>query len=92
MNSEKIRVVLIEEGGAWVAQCLEVDVRVQASDLDDVAGRLEVALRLESEAHDGDFSKIGPAPQYFQEMWGRTAGSFQPRSVADGPYDMAICA
>ena len=88
---EKIRVVIFSEDDQWVAQCLEYDICVQAGDLDDIPGRLSVAVRLEEEAHQGDLSKIGKAPKHFFALWDRSSGTYQPRLVDPG-YELAICA
>lgn len=91
-DNEKIRVIIMNDCGAWVAQVLEYDICVQAEDLDDLPARLEVALRLEEDATDGDLSKIGPAPQHFQEQWERRAGTFTPANDSFPAYEMALAA
>lgn len=78
--SDRIRVIFFKEGDAWIAQGLEHDICVQASSLDDLYGRFEVAVRIESEA--GSLGHIGKAPTYFHELWERRSGSVShPRSM-----------
>lgn len=62
--SEKIRVIFFKEGDAWLAQGLEHDICVQASSLDELYGRFEVAVRLESDK-DGKLTHVGKAPDHF---------------------------
>lgn len=57
------RVLIRKETDQWVAQCLEVDICVQAPDLDTLEGRFEVALAVE------DVSTLGPAPQHYFDVW-----------------------
>lgn len=61
--TDTLRVVLRKESEQWVAQCLEVDICIQAPDLDTLEGRLEVALEAE------DLAVLGPAPQYYFDVW-----------------------
>ncbi len=91
-SEEKIRVIISNDSGLWVAQCLEHDICVQADDLDDIRGRFEVALRIEAEIHGGDLSAIGPAPQHFFDQWDRRAGSFTPTKDGSSSYEMALAA
>jgi hypothetical protein len=70
---ETIRVIVFQDSGMWVAQCLEYDIGAQAEDIDTLNTRLEVVLRAEFEAsmkkHGKPFAGIDPAPQRFQLMW-----------------------
>jgi len=72
-ESETIRVIVFQDNGMWVAQCLEYDIGAQAKDIDTLNARLEVVLRAEFEAsmkkHGKRFAGIGPAPQRFHLMW-----------------------
>lgn len=90
MAEEKIRVIILQEEGVWVAQCIDFDICVQADDLDAIPGRLQVALRLEEELHGGDLNSIGPAPKHFQEMWERRSGSYAPASQISENYEIAM--
>lgn len=87
----KIRVICFQEdGGVWIAQALEHDICVQADTLDDLYGRIEVAVRLECE--NGSLDHIAPAPQHFQRMWDRQSGSFTPFGGNDERYELALAA
>ena len=82
-----LRIVTFKEGDIWVAQCLEHDVCVQASDLDTLRGRMEVALKAESPIND-----LPAAPAHFFELWERKS-EFHKSGRTDGvEYEMALCA
>ncbi len=72
-ESEAIRVIVFQDNGMWVAQCLEHDIGAQAPDIDTLNARLEVVLRAEfktsMEKHGKPFEGIEPAPERFQLMW-----------------------
>lgn len=72
-ESETIRVIVFQDNGMWVAQCLEHDIGAQATDIDTLNARLEVVLRMEFKAsmekHGKPFAGIAPAPERFQLMW-----------------------
>ena len=78
--SEQIRVVVFQEGDLWVAQCLEYDIGAQGADLDELQDRLMAVIdaeRTESIERNGRaFAGIDPAPQHFQDMWGKQSGRF----------------
>ncbi len=68
-----IRVVVFQDDGVWVAQCLEYDIGAQAGDIDTLNERLNVALKAELkesiERGKEPFAGIDPAPQRFHTMW-----------------------
>src|SRR5579863_7373751 len=74
-----IRVIVFQDEGLWVAQCLEYDICAQAADLDTLMSRLEVVIKAELkeslERHREPFGGIEPAPDRFQRMWDRRARS-----------------
>ncbi|CAA7617639.1 hypothetical protein [Magnetospirillum sp. UT-4] len=101
--AEQVRVVVFQEGDAWVAQCLEYDIGAQANDTDRLYQRLlatliseyqESKLRGNGEPFDG----IEPAPQRFHEMWtkkrsGVFAGTLSlPINHRDVTVELALCA
>lgn len=90
MKDEKIRVIVFQEGDAWLAQGLEHDICVQASTLDDVYGRFEVAVRLECD--EGSLAHIEAAPVHFFELWDKRAGEYKPNHIDVAKYDMALAA
>ena len=82
--TDPIRVVLRKESDQWVGQCLEVDICVQAPDLDTLEGRLEVALECED-----DPATIGPAPKHYFDVW-ETARKIE--SSRDSNIEMKLAA
>jgi hypothetical protein len=72
-ESETIRVIVFQDNGMWVAQCLEHDIGAQAKDIDTLTARLEVVLRTEFKAsmekYGKPFAGIDPAPERFHLMW-----------------------
>ena len=102
-ESDKFRVIVFQDGGSWVAQCLEYDIGAQARDLEELQDRFELAFNLELkksiEKNGAPFAGIAPAPQYVQDMWEKRSGEFRPTRMPkikeDGPqvtFDMALCA
>jgi hypothetical protein len=81
-----IRVIVFQDNGLWVAQCLEHDIGAQAPDIDTLNDRLRVALLSEfkeSMTRNGaPFAGIDPAPERFQLMWERRARSVDVRPAA----------
>src|SRR5437016_4565092 len=82
-QASQIRAILFMEGDLWVGQCLEYDIGAQARDLDELRARLTLAIeaeRRESIERTGTpFGGILPAPPYFQNLWEKRSGNFQPR-------------
>jgi hypothetical protein len=77
--AETIRVVVFQDSGVWVAQCLEHDIGAQAPDIDTLRDRLEATLKAEllesMERHQKPFAGIDPAPERFHRMWERRSRS-----------------
>lgn len=88
--SQKLRVICYQDHGVWLAQGLEHDICVQADSLDELCGRLEVAVRLECK--DDKLDHIEAAPEYFQRMWDRSSGGFTPKFGNPDMYDVALAA
>ena len=86
MEHKKVRVVLYQESGWWVAQCLEYDIRAQAKTISLVWDYITIAVeetRLDSKKRHGKaFAHIGPAPEYFEKMWKERAAALRPRRVS----------
>ena len=76
---ETVRVIVFQDNGMWVAQCLEYDIGTQADDIDTLNARLEVVLRAElnesMQRHGKPFAGIEAAPERFQLMWGHRTRS-----------------
>ena len=72
-ENDEVRVIIFEEDGAYVAQCLEHDICAFAGDLDTLRGRF-VSLfiferNLSIDRNGAPFAGIDPAPEKFQGMW-----------------------
>jgi hypothetical protein len=84
--SETIRVVVFQDSGIWVAQCLEYDIGAQATDIDTLNARLEAVLRGEFtesvSKNQQAFAGIERAPERFQNMWERRARSIDLKPVS----------
>lgn len=70
-----LRIVVFQDDGLWVAQCLEHDIGAQAADVDTLMARLEVTIKAEAresmERGGKPFAGIAPAPDRFHKMWDR---------------------
>ncbi|HWU03443.1 MAG TPA: hypothetical protein VN222_11955 [Novosphingobium sp.] len=75
-----LRIVLFREAQGWLAQGLEHDVGVQASNLKELMLRLGLAL--DRHAAHGELAALPPAPHYFQVLWPLGAGAFVPEAFA----------
>jgi hypothetical protein len=99
-NDGTIRVVVMREGDLFVAQCLEVDIGAEAHDLEELDTRLGMTLRAEfinlGGTEDDPFPNLGPAPEYFQNMWDKCKFRSAPVEVPGvdhgTSYQMAMCA
>ena len=83
----QIRAILFKEGDLWVGQCLEYDIGAQGRDLDELRGRLTLAIEVERresiERTGKPFGGIPQAPPYFHDLWERRSGNFEPRNPTD---------
>lgn len=81
-----IRAIVFKEGGFYVAQCLEYDVSAQSSTIEGLIDRLELTLEAEFEACEtaGKAPKdcIGPAQNYYHELWDKRALNVERVKVA----------
>ena len=68
MKDEALRVLIIHTEDAFVAQCLEHDICVQADDLDTLQKRFETVLHCELQER-GSLEDIEPAPAEFFTKW-----------------------
>ena len=84
---QQIRVLILKDGDAWVAQCLEYDIGTQASDLNVLQERLHMVLEAELaesiKAHGQPFGGIPAAPQHFHDLWAEKRGNFPPVGTID---------
>ena len=76
-----LRIVVFQDDGLWVAQCLEHDIGAQAADFDTLMTRLEVTIKAELreslERNHAPFAGIDRAPERFFQMWERRARSVE---------------
>lgn len=67
MLDSPLRILVREEEGALVAQCLEHDICVQAPDMETLQHRFEATLI--AEEANGGLDHIPPAPAEFHALW-----------------------
>lgn len=96
MESMKmLRVVVFQEGGQWVAQCLEYDICAHAPDEKKLHERFGALLNFERnlsiERNGAPFAGIDPAPAKFQEMW-NCAEEGDWLSTPSGHVELKKCA
>jgi len=90
----QLRVILFEEEGNWVAQCLDVDIAAQAETLTDlpheferiVLSRLAVDAALKRKPFEG----LSPAPPKFFEMYERAKYELQGEPPPFGGVPAAV--
>lgn len=91
-----IRTVLFQEGGWWVAQCLDVDIAAQAkteADLEYELGRILFSHVMASEELGAvPFANLRPAPRRYWEMFftAKAQSTTMPpfRPLADVPHSL----
>lgn len=75
MPEYRISVLLSENQGIWLAQCLEYDIAVEAKSLEDVSYELERTLVghlvICDENNEEPFERIPPAPQEYWQRYAR---------------------
>lgn len=73
---KNVRVIAFQEGGAWIAQCVDFDICTQGADLAQAHRRMRVALRHEAQYTKDktgeEFGGLDPAPDYFAAMYDST--------------------
>jgi hypothetical protein len=81
-----IRAIVFKEGNFYVAQCLEYDVSAQSATIEGVIDRLELTLEAEFEAceaaEQAPRACIGPAQNYYHEMWDKRSLNVERVKVA----------
>lgn len=79
---ERIRAVVYLEEGHCVAQCLEYDIRVEATSLSDLMDSLAIVIdetyKDSMDRHGKPFAYVDPAPDIFQQMWHERAAAISP--------------
>ncbi len=70
--AKELRVLVLKDGGTFVAQCLEIDIAAQGKSEAEALENLRVAFKGESElalAEGRVLEDIGPAPQGFHAVF-----------------------
>lgn len=71
-TSEQLRVIVFQDEGFYVAQCLEHDIVAQADDIESVIDRLELTIEAEMAMRETQsLESIPPAPPYYQDLWNK---------------------
>lgn len=78
--NDDLRIVVYEEDGFFIAQCLEYDICTQAGDRATLRERMECLIRLESEEMARRGQELDPAPERSHKMWDE--GSHTYKEVA----------
>ena len=86
----ELRIVLYREDDLWIGQCLEHDIRAQASNVKELENRLVATV--EAHKEQGGLADIGPAPKVFFDMWEDSTGAYMPKSDLIVNSEMALCA
>ena len=68
---QDLRIIMYEEDGFFIAQCLEHDICAQAKDRDTLVDRMECLIEYEVEAMEASGQPLDPAPKRFHDMWER---------------------
>ena len=98
-DAQELRVVVFQEDGYWVAQCIEYDIGAQGKTFRDMAMHFALTLGLDLDEslnrHGEPFAGIDPAPAYFEKMWEQRASTLKPiqeTEEASPGYEMALVA
>lgn len=94
-GNEMLHVLVFQEGGDWVAQCLEYDICTHAQDEETLRNRfcelLEVEYQLSTSGGKEPFSGIKPAPEEFHDLW-RKASDGACFDTPAGAVELKKCA
>ncbi len=78
----QLRVIIFQDCGKWIAQCLEHDICTSADTLGDLQRHLELTLCLELskslERSVKPFTEINKAPRHFWDLWERRSAMLTP--------------
>jgi hypothetical protein len=95
-GKESLRVVVFQEGDAWIAQGLEHDIAAQGSDLEAVRERFVATFAAEqrqAREQGKQTLDIAPAPEHFFQMWEeRSSFSAKLDGGNDSQVELALCA
>ncbi|WP_297777759.1 hypothetical protein [uncultured Roseovarius sp.] len=74
---DDLRIVIYEEDGFFVAQCLEYDICTQAKDRTALRERMECLLDLETAEMAKRGQELDAAPERFHNMWDQGNHSYK---------------
>ena len=70
--AEQMTLLICQQGGSWVAQCVEYDICAQADTVDDVFYEfqrlLNVQIAMDCELGRTPLSDVPPAPEQFHNL------------------------
>ncbi|WP_375568786.1 hypothetical protein ABWH92_12380 [Ahrensia marina] len=64
-----IRVVIVQDGDLYFAQCLEVNIAAQGTTRDEAMERLRIAFNAEARERGETIFDLGPAPEEYVRMY-----------------------
>lgn len=81
------RILIYTKGDLYVAQCLEHDICVQSSDVDEIRELMARQFQYEK-SQDGGLDAVPAAPQEFFDDWDKTDGD--PQKVMINTHDYVL--
>lgn len=77
---DDLHILVYEEDGIFVAQCLEFDICTQAPDRASLKERIEALIECEMQLMEESGQQVDPAPERFHTMWSQ--GNLSYKEVA----------
>lgn len=91
-----VRVLIFQDGDAYVAQCLEFDISAFAPDKKTLRERFlsvfSLEMNLSLDRNGAPFAGIDPAPRHFHAMWEKATEMVAPVSHSGAMLTMAEAA
>ena len=98
-SAESLRILVFQEDGIWVGQCVEYDIGAQGRSISEMAKRLVAAIEAEEqisrERHGEAFRGIPAAPAHVADLWDNADGNLEGIRQTGGDasrYKWAIAA
>lgn len=79
---DDLRIVIYQEDGMFIAQCLEYDICTQGASQAEVRERMECLIDCERDEMEKSGQQLDPAPDPFHKMWDKDHGSLTFKEVA----------
>ncbi len=80
-SAESLRILVFQEEGIWVGQCVEYDIGAQGRSISEMAKRLVAAVEAEEhfsrERHGEAFHGIPAAPAHVADLWANADGNLE---------------